>query len=87
MLFTLYTDDCRLNRNGQYILKYSDDTVLISLLNNQQCLERHQQGINKLVEWCDYNALSINLKKTEEIVLGPVADIHTTNVVIHSENI
>ncbi len=33
ILFTFYTDDCRADMTNQYILKYSDDTVLISLLN------------------------------------------------------
>jgi len=34
ILFTLNSDDCRTDIFNQYILKYSDGTVLISVLND-----------------------------------------------------
>jgi len=75
ILFTLYTDDCRTDVSNQYILKYSDDTVLISVINDLNSPEFHQQGVTKLNEWCENNALVINTSKTEEIVFGSVSDI------------
>ena len=56
MLFTLYTDDCRTDMLNQYILKYSDDTVLVSVLNDLDSPGFHQQGVTKLIEWCENNA-------------------------------
>ena len=96
VLFTLYTDSCRTEEclsegrskgPDQYILKYSDDTVLISLLNSFSDPGLHQQRVNKVVEWSDNNALIINTKKTEEIVFGAPLEICKSPITIHSEQI
>ena len=96
VLFTLYTDSCRTeeglsegrtDRLDQHILKYSDDTVLISLLDSSSDPGLHQQRANKVVEWSDNNALIINTKKTEEIVFGTPPEICSSPITIHSEQI
>jgi len=47
--------------------------------------EFHQQGVTKLIEWCENNALVINTSKTEEIVFGSASDIMP--VFIHKKEI
>ena len=78
ILFTLYTDSCRTEEclserrtatPDQHILKYSDDTVLISLLNSSSDPGLHQHRVNRVVEWSDNNALIIDTKKTERLFL------------------
>ena len=80
---TFYTDDCRTNTPHKCIIKYSDDTAIISLLSNTDDPELHQQAVNQVVEWTDSNALEINTKKTEEIVFGSPSDSHKVPIVIH----
>lgn len=57
------------------------------LLNNSNNPGLHQLDINKVVEWSDNNALEINTKKIEEIVLGSQSDSHRNSVVIHNDEI
>ena len=96
VLFTLYTDSCRTEEclserrtdtPDQYILKYSDDTVLISLLDSSSDPGLHQHRVNKVVEWSDNNALIINTKKTEEIIFGAPSETHRSPITIHGESI
>jgi hypothetical protein len=72
---------------NRYILKYSDDTVLISVLNVGDSPGFHQQGVTKLVEWCENNDLVINTSKTEEIIFGSISDTNVTPVFIHNRKI
>ena len=94
VLFTLYTDscrteeclsECRTDKPDQYILKYSDDTTLISLLDSSSDPGLHQHRVNKVVEWSDNNALIINTKKTEEIIFGAPLETHRSPISIHGE--
>lgn len=87
ILFTLCTDDCRTDMLNQYILKYSDDTVLISVLNDGDSPGFHQQGVTKLVEWCENNDLVINTSKTEEIIFRSTSDTNTMAVFIRNGKI
>lgn len=63
LLFTLYIDDCRTHSNNQYKIKYSGDTVLLTLLSNTDSPGLHQQGVDQVVMWSKKNALEINTKK------------------------
>ncbi len=72
---------------NRYILKYSDDTVLIFVLNASDSPVLHQQGVTKLIEWCEINDLHINTSKTEEIIYGSRFDGFKLPVVIHNETI
>ncbi len=70
---------------NQYILKYSDDTVLTSVLNDGDSPGFHQ--VSKLVEWCENNDLVINTSKTEEIIFGSKPVTNITPVFIHNRKI
>ena len=79
--------ECRTDTPDQYILKYSDDTTLISLLDSSSDSGLHQHRVNKVVEWSDNNALIINTKKTEEIIFGAPPETHRSPITIHGESI
>ncbi len=83
-LFTLYTDDCKTDIENTYILKFSDDTVLLSLLGSEDDSSMHQCCTDKLVEWCERNALIINEKKAKEIIFGFSGYRHHKQVTIHN---
>ena len=60
------------------MLLYADDTVMYKKISdNQRFLDMHefQQDVNRLIEWCQINRLSINVKKTK-VVFHP----HSQNV-------
>lgn len=59
------------SNNNQYILKFSDDTVLLSLLTERSNLGIHSAAVEDLVAWCDAHRLQINTSKTVEMVIDP----------------
>ncbi len=83
-LFTLYTDDCKSDSVNTYILKFSDDTVLLSLLGSEDDISMHQYCTDRLVEWCERNSLVINEKMTKEIIFGLPDNMYQTRVTIHN---
>ena len=70
-LFTLYTNDCTSSFPNQYVIKFSDDAVILSLLSSKGDIVSHTCGVDRFVEWCDQNHLVINVKKTEEVIIDP----------------
>ena len=83
----MIVDDCHTDTANQYILNYSDDTVLLTRLSNSEKPEFHQLGMKKLVEWTNNNALLINTNKTEEVVFGSPPDCYSISLVIQQEKI
>ncbi len=81
-LFTLCTDDCKSDSVNTYILKFPDDTVLLSLLGSEDDLSMHQYCTDRLVEWCERTSLVINENK--EIIFGLPDNMHQTRVAIHN---
>ena len=55
LLFILYTDECRSVRQGSYLVKFSDDTALLSLLQGSD--SGHGEALVDFVSWCDKNYL------------------------------
>ena len=51
LLFTLYTDDCKTECPNTFILKFSDDTTLLSLLSPEDDPCVHQHATDRLVKW------------------------------------
>lgn len=86
-LFTLYTNDCVSSGPNQYIVKFSDDTVILSLLTKHCDLNIHQTAVDKFVNWCDSHFLHINTKKTVEMVLDPKSLCGQGTVAIHGQAI
>lgn len=64
-----------------FLLKYLDDSTLISRITDRDDPERYQCSVDRLVDWCD------NTKKTEEIIFGLAPGFLTPLVTIHGTNI
>ena len=86
VLFTLYTNDCTISAKKQYIIKFSDDTVLVALMNrdNDNDITSYVDSVNRLVKWCDENSLALNVSKTEEIIFDPRAIADRRSLQIHN---
>ncbi|KAF7651619.1 hypothetical protein LDENG_00108420 [Lucifuga dentata] len=65
------TNDCRNQNENNYIIKFSDDTVILSLLEQGSDVSLYKAETEKFVEWCDTHNLLLNVKKTKEMVLDP----------------
>lgn len=87
ILFTLYTNDCTSHDPSNLIIKYSDDTALLSLLYNDTNPSVYYSEAERFAKWCDLNHLIINIKKTEEMVFDPKLVGNHSPVFIHEEPI
>lgn len=67
LLFILYTDSCRSHKEGSYLVKFSDDTALLTLLHGSE--SDHGSALPDFVSWCDENVLDLNVNKTKELVI------------------
>lgn len=50
---------------------FSDDMAILSLLYKDQDISSYQSEIEQFVEKCDAYHLTVNVKKTEEIIFDP----------------
>ena len=87
LLFTLYTNDCVSSQPDQYLVKFSDDTVILSLLTSESTISSHTNGVDRFVGWCDGHNLQINTKKTKEILVDPRSIGDHTMITIHGQGI
>ena len=71
LLFTLYTNECRNHHSNNHIIKFSDDTVILSLLTEDSDASVYQSEIDRAVLWCESNNLVLNGSKTKEIIFDP----------------
>lgn len=61
------TDDCRSTEPNCHMVKFADDTVLLSLLSGPPA--HHNSALCKFVEWCDNSCLERNVNKTKDMVV------------------
>ena len=88
ILYFLYTNDCTSSSTNNYIIKFSDDSAILSLLHADSDISMYTSEIESFVHWCDNNHLKLNVSKTQEMIFDAkciVAD-HLP-VVIHGEEI
>ena len=82
LLFILYTNDCRSTYSNRYLIKFSDDTALLSLLYNDET--GHGPVLHDFVEWCDQSYLCLNKTKTKDMCIDFRRDPPPqTDTVIH----
>ena len=87
ILYFLYTNNCTISSTN-YIIKFSDDSAILSLLHANSDISMYTSEIESFVHWCDNNHLKLNVSKTQEMIFDAkciVAD-HLP-VVIHGEEI
>lgn len=84
--FIMYTDSCRTSQLGSYLVKFSDDTALLSLLQGAQ--SGHGSALSQFVNWCDDNFLDLNVTKTKELIIDFRKNQSTPEAsIIHGENV
>lgn len=85
-LYILYTNDCCSQHDNRHILKFADDSVIVSLLNSHK--NEHGPVINDFVSWCEDAFLHLNISKTKNMSIDfrrlPPAPKHS---VINSQDI
>lgn len=68
LLYILYTDDCRSTQPNAHLVKFADDTVLLSLLTAPTL--HHGSVLQEFVTWCEGASLHLNIKKTKEVIVA-----------------
>ena len=67
LLFILYTNECRSSFSNRLILKFADDTVIVSLLQGDE--QDHGPVVDDFVAWYDESSLKLNVSKTEGMII------------------
>lgn len=67
LLYILYTNSCTSSHSGRHLVKFADDTALISLLQKDEM--EHGPVLNEFISWCDDSHLILNAAKTKEPLL------------------
>ncbi|KAI4871332.1 hypothetical protein NFI96_009818, partial [Prochilodus magdalenae] len=70
LLYTLFTYDCVASQSNTSINKFADDTTVIGLITGGD-ETAYRREVAELVDWCDYNNLSLNTDKTKEMIVDP----------------
>ncbi len=68
LLFCLYTYDCTTKDPSVKLLKFADDTTLISLIQDGD-ESAYRQEVKELAVWCSLNNLELNTLKTVEMIV------------------
>jgi len=67
LLFILYTNMCQSRWENRTIIKYADDSVIVSLLQDRET--GHGPVIDDFVEWCEASHLQLNVVKQTKYML------------------
>ena len=86
LLYILYTDDCRSNHLNRFLVKFANDSALLSLLQgSEQC---HGPALTELVDWYDNSYLDHNVTKTKEIIVDFRRQEHSPRkIIIHNNEV
>ena len=68
LLYILYTNDCRSNHLNRHIIKFADDSVIVSLLEEDEV--QHGPVVDDFISWCDKSFLQLNVSKTKDMVIS-----------------
>lgn len=60
LLYILYTDNCRSKQENRFIVKYADDSAIVSLLHVDE--NDHGLVVDDFVQWCDNAFLQTHVK-------------------------
>lgn len=87
LLYILYTDSCRSAHEDRYLVKFADDSALLSLLSDRG--GDHGPALNDFVEWCDDSFLELNVAKTKELVIDfrKTQSFETVKTTIHDQEV
>ncbi len=83
-LYILYTNDCLSVTENWHFVKFADDTVIVSLLNNEET--SHGPVIDHFVTWCQDAFLELNAFKTKDMRIDFMRIVTNTDKTIYSIN-
>ena len=66
-LFIIYTNILKSSYNNISLVKYTYDTVIIGLIENNDIVN-YQKQVSDVVSWCTSHSLISNVKKTKELI-------------------
>ncbi len=69
LLYCLYTHDCRPTHDNNLIVKFADDAIVVGLITGGD-ETAYREEVQKLAAWCSGNNLTLNTKKTKEIIVN-----------------
>jgi hypothetical protein len=67
LLFILYTNNCSSPHPGRHLIKFADDTALVSLLQGDE--QDHGPVLHEFLDWCEKSHLLLNTSKTKEVAI------------------
>lgn len=72
LLFSVYTNEFRIQDSDFSLFKYADDMALVSLLHEGDTVgkSKYFNHVTSLQNWCQSSALEINIGKTKEMVIS-----------------
>ena len=86
LLYILYTIDCRSTHPNRFLIIFSDDTALLSLLFNEET--GHGSIVEDFVDWCDKSCLFLDATKTKDMCIDFRKDPPSqTDTVIHEDKL
>jgi hypothetical protein len=80
-LFTIYTDELRGTPGKTYIIKYADDSAIVSLISDEDESD-YKKCIEYVTQWCKDKFLVLNTAKTKEIIFSNCRDSRSRNPII-----
>ncbi len=63
----MYTNDCHSSYEDRHIIKYADDSVIVSLLQEQD--RGHGPVVEDFVTWCSNFHLQLNVEKNKDMLI------------------
>lgn len=67
LLYILHTNDCRSHYDNRHIIKFADDSVIVSLLYDDET--SHGPVVDGFVSWCGNAFLQLNVSKTKDMCI------------------
>ncbi len=68
LLYSLYTHNCVSSHSSTSIIKFTDDTVVLGFISNNN-ETAYLNEVERLTSWCQDNCLSLNVSKAKELIL------------------
>ena len=65
IIFTLYTNSCKSKHSELYVIKFSDDTALLSLLYTHSDTTVYHTEVQRIVSGCDGHNLNLKCDKVK----------------------
>ena len=81
LMFSIYTDELKIDSTLVSLYKYADDMALVGLLVKERslCRQVYFDHVLALQDWCSSSSLFINVGKTKELIFDS-SDDHVNQV-------